>query len=300
MARAGSTIDLTWTDWFGNHKGPVLTYMGLLPNEATTLQDVGFFKIDEAGYDPKTMTYGSDWLIKNNNTQTVTIPSDIKPGTYVVRHEIIALHNSWQEDKIKQTSGAQHYPNCFKVEVTGSGTATPPSQKFPGTYHWNDPGILVNIYYGPNEYVRFFQSPYASTINIDQFTPGGPLYKGTSDGPNGPAPIVKETGALSGEVAVRYQAERTARNRGLMSAVHQTAAMPGGGGCHWELGADPSTMKCVQTNKGDPTEQLWLGFAQPVGSPLYVEKPGLYMRRAPPPKFFETYNASKTAVKFRG
>jgi cellulase len=129
--------------------------MGLLPSENATVQDIGFFKIDEAGYDPETMTFGSDWLIKNNNTRTVTVPSDIKPGTYVVRHEIIALHNSWQEDKIKQTSGAQHYPNCFKVEVTGSGMATPPSQKFPGTYHWNDPGILINIYYGPNQYVCY-------------------------------------------------------------------------------------------------------------------------------------------------
>jgi hypothetical protein len=110
---------------------------------------------------------------------------------------------------------------------------------------------------------------------------------------------VKETGELTGDVAIRYKAERTAKNKGLMSAVHETAAMPGGGGCHWEVGADPSTMKCVQTNKGDPSEPLWLGFAQPVGSPLYVERPGKHMRRPPPPAFFETYKVDKTAVKFR-
>jgi cellulase len=30
-------------------------------------------------------------LIQQNNTWNVNIPSDIKPGKYVVRHEIIAL-----------------------------------------------------------------------------------------------------------------------------------------------------------------------------------------------------------------
>ena len=109
-------------------------------------------------------------------------------------------------------------------------------------------------------------------------------------------PDVKETGELTGEVGKRYMAERVARNKGLMSAVHETFAMPGGGGCHWQPGADPSTMKCAQTNPGDPR---WLGFAQPVGSPLYVAKPGANMRAPPPPPSFETYKEVKTAAMFR-
>src|ERR1700760_378090 len=131
--------------------------MGLMPSENVKVQDVEFFKIDEAGFDPKTRSWGTDWLIQDNSTRTVTIPSDLKPGMYVVRHEIIGLHYAWRENKEKKTSGAQSYPTCLskstknnetladfvqEVKVTGSGTATPPGQKFPGTYDWRDPGIL--------------------------------------------------------------------------------------------------------------------------------------------------------------
>lgn len=44
--------------------------------------------------------------IANNLTATVAIPSDIAPGNYVIRHEIIALHSAGQEN------GAQSYPQC--------------------------------------------------------------------------------------------------------------------------------------------------------------------------------------------
>jgi cellulase len=114
---------------------------------------VDFFKIDESTYNPVTEEWGSDQLIKDNNTRTMRIPSDIKPGMYVLRHELISLHFSFRENSTRRTSGAQHYPTCFKVQVIGNGTATPPGQKFPGAYHWNDKGILKNIYYDENRYV---------------------------------------------------------------------------------------------------------------------------------------------------
>lgn len=44
--------------------------------------------------------------IANNLTSTVAIPSDIAPGNYIIRHEIIALHSAGQEN------GAQSYPQC--------------------------------------------------------------------------------------------------------------------------------------------------------------------------------------------
>jgi cellulase len=87
--------------------------MGLMPDDNVKVQDVDFFKIDESSYDPKTHIWGTDQLMKDNNTRRVTIPSDIKPGMYIVRHEIIALHFAWKENKEKKTSGAQFYPTCF-------------------------------------------------------------------------------------------------------------------------------------------------------------------------------------------
>jgi cellulase len=87
--------------------------MGYMPSEDTSVNDINFIKIDESGYYPKTDWYGSDELISNNNTRTVTIPSDIKPGIYVVRHEIIGLHFAWIENAEKKSSGAQPYPVCL-------------------------------------------------------------------------------------------------------------------------------------------------------------------------------------------
>jgi len=87
--------------------------MGLMPSEDVKVQEVDFFKIDQSTYDPKTKVWGTDQLIKDNSTRTVTISSDLKPGMYVVRHEIIGLHFAWHENKEKKTSGAQLYPVCL-------------------------------------------------------------------------------------------------------------------------------------------------------------------------------------------
>ena len=83
-----------------------------MPDENIKVQDVEFFKIDEIGLDPKTEKWGTDILIKDNSTRTVTIPSNIKPGMYIVRHEIIGLHFAWHENTTRKTSGAQLYPTC--------------------------------------------------------------------------------------------------------------------------------------------------------------------------------------------
>jgi cellulase len=177
--------------------------MGLLP-ESGNPAEANFFKIDEATYDPKTMTWGTDWLMKNNNTRTVTIPSDVKPGTYVVRHEIISLHNALNDDYIKKSSGAQFYPQCIKIKVTGDGTATPSGSKFPGTYKWDEKGILVNIFYRANEYI----------------SPGPPLYKpSVAAPPKGPQPATSDPG-----VSPTYQQAKVKADQRWQGAVHSTDA----------------------------------------------------------------------------
>lgn len=163
-----------------------------------------FFKIDEATYDPKTMTWGTDWLMKNKNIREVTIPSDIKPGTYVVRHEIISLHNALNDDYIKKSSGAQFYPQCIKVKVTGDGTVTPPGSKFPGTYKWDENGLLVNIFYRANEYI----------------SPGPALYKSAVvEAPKGPKPATSDPGLTEAYVQARAKADQR-----WQGAVHGTDA----------------------------------------------------------------------------
>src|SRR5688572_699550 len=71
-----------------------------------------------------------------------TIPSCLKPGYYLVRHEIIALHSAWAE------SGAQFYPSCHQLQISGKGSVVPTTGlvSFPGAYEANHPGIHVNVW----------------------------------------------------------------------------------------------------------------------------------------------------------
>ncbi|KAF2423317.1 hypothetical protein EJ08DRAFT_701266 [Tothia fuscella] len=253
--RAGANITFQWADWFINHPGPVMTYMGLLP-ESGDVSQTEYFKIDQASYDPKTQEWGTDRLVKNDNRHTSTIPSDIKPGTYVVRHEIISLHNALNDDWVKKISGAQLYPQCIKVKVTGSGTATPKTiGKFPGAYKWDDEGILYNVYFHPNKYVA----------------PGGPVYQSASFAPPaGPKPVPAETGWPAGDQGTEYRRIRTQSDKQWESAVHNdVASHPGKGGCIWEVDQTPKQAKCTQTNPKDPK---YKGLGQPPESPMYVSE----------------------------
>ncbi|KAI1645825.1 glycoside hydrolase [Daldinia loculata] len=113
---AGSTLTLQWFTWPDSHKGPIIDY----------LADCG--------------TAGCTGA-KKENLKFVKIPSTLKPGNYVLRHEIIALHRA------SNVGGAQAYPQCINLHVSGAGSKSTsggvPATKF---YKENDPGILFNIY----------------------------------------------------------------------------------------------------------------------------------------------------------
>ena len=110
--------------------------------------DLSFFKIDEKGLnDAASNSWASDDLIKDGNSWTVTVPTDIAPGQYVLRHEIIALHSA------QDANGAQNYPQCINIEVTGSGSTDPCADGadcVAGTalYKAADAGIKYDIYGG--------------------------------------------------------------------------------------------------------------------------------------------------------
>jgi len=72
----------------------------------------------------------------------VTLPTQVKAGDYLVRHEIIALHLA------VSLGGAEFYPSCTQIRVGGSQTGTPnQTVSFPGAYNDNDPGIFdTNVY----------------------------------------------------------------------------------------------------------------------------------------------------------
>lgn len=73
-------------------------------------------------------------LPTQNSTYTLTLPSTIAPGNYILRHEILGLQRTNTDGSL-----AQFYPNCHQVTVTGSGTAAlPEGIALPGAYKSDD------------------------------------------------------------------------------------------------------------------------------------------------------------------
>ncbi|PYH96035.1 glycoside hydrolase [Aspergillus ellipticus CBS 707.79] len=148
---AGDKISLQWSTWPDSHHGPVIDHLANCGTSCETVDKttLEFFKIDGVGLVDETTVpgiWGDDLLIADNNTWLVEIPSDIAPGYYVLRHELIALHGAGSED------GAQNYPQCFNLQITGSGTADPSGVLGTELYTSTDPGILVNIYQSLSTY----------------------------------------------------------------------------------------------------------------------------------------------------
>jgi hypothetical protein len=74
---------------------------------------------------------------------SVTLPSCLANGDYLLRVEHIALHSA------STVGGAQFYLSCAQLTVTGgTGTLNTGSLvAFPGAYSATDPGILFQLYW---------------------------------------------------------------------------------------------------------------------------------------------------------
>lgn len=67
-------------------------------------------------------------------------PLSLAPGNYLIRHELLALH---------QANTPQFYAECAQLQVTGSGSAQPSGSylaTIPGYASQSDPGITVDTY----------------------------------------------------------------------------------------------------------------------------------------------------------
>ncbi|KAG9255499.1 family 61 glycosyl hydrolase [Emericellopsis atlantica] len=139
--QAGQTVTLQWNTWPDSHKGPVIDYLASCGSGSCTnvnKQSLQFFKIAEKGLNNG--VWAADELMRNGNRWSVTIPSDIAAGNYVLRHEIIALHGA------SNPNGAQLYPQCINFQVSGGGSARPSGVPGTSLYKATDPGILFNMY----------------------------------------------------------------------------------------------------------------------------------------------------------
>lgn len=144
----GSSITLQWHYEMGSgdkdtfiidpsHKGPCIVYMA----KSETGSGKVWFKVFEDGYDAASKKFCVTRLRENKGKMTFKLPTDITPGNYLMRAELIALHEG------HELNGAQPYVGCFEVTMGGSGTVNPSNLvSIPGVYTPNDAGIYFNIY----------------------------------------------------------------------------------------------------------------------------------------------------------
>uniref|UniRef100_A0A0D2XV13 lytic cellulose monooxygenase (C4-dehydrogenating) n=1 Tax=Fusarium oxysporum (strain Fo5176) TaxID=660025 RepID=A0A0D2XV13_FUSOF len=135
-----------------------LKFLDLLPNfdssssrgpcERVDKTELEFFKIDGLGQLEQGTPgrYADSVLQENGDRWNVRIPENIASGNYVLRHEIIALHNALER------GGAQNYPQCFNLRITGDGSDSPSGYLGTELYDVEDPGILVNVYSSSVDY----------------------------------------------------------------------------------------------------------------------------------------------------
>ncbi|KAF2008431.1 lytic polysaccharide monooxygenase [Aaosphaeria arxii CBS 175.79] len=114
-----------------------MTYLANCNGDCKTFKgDTGnvWVKIDQMAYDrSRDPAWASMLLMKQNATWTITVPPTLAPGDYVLRHEILGLQAA------STRMGAQFYPSCAHLKVSGSGTnQLPAGVALPGAYDPDD------------------------------------------------------------------------------------------------------------------------------------------------------------------
>ncbi|KAI1328701.1 lytic polysaccharide monooxygenase [Xylariaceae sp. FL0255] len=143
---AGDNITAVWAQWT-HQQGPVMVWMYACPNGFSDCdgKSDGWFKIDQLGFYGTGSLDSTDWgtaIVEATLKWTSTIPKNLKAGFYLIRHELLALH---------QADTPQFYPECAQLQITGSGTGVPSGSSLtpiPAYASADSPSIMVDIYTG--------------------------------------------------------------------------------------------------------------------------------------------------------
>ncbi|KAF5673792.1 murein transglycosylase [Fusarium heterosporum] len=133
------------------HKGPCSVYMKKVDDMfSDSAAGDGWFKVWEDGYNSKTNTWCVDTLRANDGLLSVDLPTGLPSGYYLVRPEVLALHNAPEGDPQFYTSCAQIF-----IENGPEGPLEIPEKyevSIPGYVNKKDPGLTYNIYSHEGEY----------------------------------------------------------------------------------------------------------------------------------------------------
>ena len=147
-------------------------------DDATTAKGSGdgWFRIFYEGYNKETKKWCTT-RIMNGGMLSVRVPADLATGNYLVRSELLSLHNAHNNDP-------QFYVSCLQAVMTNGGTAVPkdtvalPSDEYAkkGT-----PSMKINLFWPPD-----------NSLNYKDYGP--PTY--VASGPGGDGPVVEQTTGL--------------------------------------------------------------------------------------------------------
>lgn len=184
-ANPGSKLTFNWRGADGSkwphNTGPIMTYLascGELSCDKFDPINAKWFKIEQDGRKPN-----GNWVqqdLMDGGVAEATLPNNLAPGNYLVRHEIIALHLA------PQRGGAEFYAACAQLRVGGSETGVPdPSDlvALPGAYSDNDPGIFVPDVFDTNAKYVYPGPPVAKLVaGKPDSTTSSPEPSATADG----------------------------------------------------------------------------------------------------------------------
>jgi len=132
-----------------SHLGPMVIYAKQVKGSADDPTGPGWFKLWDYGYDEASSTWATEKLIANDGIVSVQIPTSMATGPYLIRPEIIALHNL-------AAGPAQFYVGCAQISVLASGGSSKakandgndiPADKMvsiPGYIKASDPAVNFN------------------------------------------------------------------------------------------------------------------------------------------------------------
>jgi cellulase len=168
-APAGEKVTFTWhhdgscgggeEGWDCSHHGWTSTYLASCNGDCKNVDktQLEFFKIHESALidyrsgrysqgskQGQTGYWGTDAIFYDNgNKQSVTIPKEIPSGNYVLRTEVVSIHNNGD------VSQRQFWPQAFNIKVTGGDDSAqmPAVKKGTELYHANDPLLQWDLYW---------------------------------------------------------------------------------------------------------------------------------------------------------
>lgn len=127
------------------HMGPCSVYLKKV-DDATkdTAAGDGWFKLWDEGYDESSGKWCTQKMIGNAGRISVTIPDSLAGGDYLVRPELLALHN------IAVKNQPEYYVGCAQIFLESTGSSGPAETvSIPGYTSMSDPGNQYNAFDKP-------------------------------------------------------------------------------------------------------------------------------------------------------